>query len=296
MSRETFGAGDSYVVYDVLPSDLAKRAFAEIKAQTNWQEMSHKGGVAPRLISVQGRRYQGHYLNDANKSPVDYFPLYRHPTDAMIECIEFSPAVAEIAEHVSSVLCQTVNHALVQYYRDGNDLITEHSDKTIDLVEGTLIANVSLGYTRTMTLRTKGKADPVGGISRTRESIPLPDNSLFVMGPKTNQKWLHGIRPDKTLHGLGGASERISLTFRVIGTYIAPKTKHIFGVGAKRGDDGSSSNDIQFQSLEGETYIASTVTDSEKAMSELFQSFSTENKSDNLSRAQIYGQGSNVLT
>jgi alkylated DNA repair dioxygenase AlkB len=41
---------------------------------------------------------------------------------------------------------------LIQLYRTGADYISEHSDKTIDVVRGSRIVNVSLGARRTMTL------------------------------------------------------------------------------------------------------------------------------------------------
>jgi alkylated DNA repair dioxygenase AlkB len=47
---------------------------------------------------------------------------------------------------------------LIQLYRTGADYISEHSDKTIDVVRGSFIVNLSLGARRTMTLRTKKDA------------------------------------------------------------------------------------------------------------------------------------------
>lgn len=57
----------------------------------------------------------------------------------------FSPIVQQIRHRVEEVLNQRVNHVLVQHYRHGGDYISEHSDKTIDIVPGTKIVNVSFG-------------------------------------------------------------------------------------------------------------------------------------------------------
>jgi alkylated DNA repair dioxygenase AlkB len=99
------------------------------------------------------------------------------------------------------VLNHPVNHVLIQHYRSGADYISEHSDKTIDAVRGSNIVNVSLGAQRIMTLRMKKDgAQQLPGAetatSRPAQRIPLPHNSMFVLGPETNKKWLHGINHD----------------------------------------------------------------------------------------------------
>lgn len=67
----------------------------------------------------------------------------------------------------------------------------------------------------------------------------MPHNSVFVLGPKTNMQWLHGVRADKRPiqqkseeeKSFGG--ERISLTFRQIGTFTDNDNKKIWGQGAR---------------------------------------------------------------
>lgn len=157
--------------------------------------------------------------------------------------------MALIRKHVESVLQHPVNHVLIQHYRSGADCISEHSDKTIDVVPGSKIVNVSLGAQRVMTLRTK--KDVLGGVphpdtdeavsvteKRIAQRIPLPHNSMFVMGLQTNAKWMHGIRTDKRIPTIKTAAEvfnnqeRISLTFRHIGTFLTSDHSHIYGQGA----------------------------------------------------------------
>ena len=142
------------------------------------------------------------------------------------------------------VLNFPVNHVLIQHYRSGADYISDHSDKTIDVIRNSSIANVSLGAQRIMTLRLKRNKrqqqqegerqattntitaldkNPTTHIHqppRLTQRIPLPNNSLFIMGLETNKKWLHGISPDKrplsTLSPLEQIHQgsRISLTFK----------------------------------------------------------------------------------
>lgn len=94
----------------------------------------------------------------------------------------FSPTVSLIRSLVEASLNHPVNHVLIQLYRDGNDAISEHSDKTIDVVRGSKIVNVSLGAQRVMVLRTKRDARPeelsATPNSRPTVRIPLLHNSM----------------------------------------------------------------------------------------------------------------------
>ncbi|KAI0656033.1 hypothetical protein C8Q70DRAFT_1046970 [Cubamyces menziesii] len=220
---EAIGEGDSFVLYDFLPRELAATAFERLIREVEWNKMTHRGGEVPRLVAVEGR-----ILQDGS------YPVYRHPADESPPLLPFSPTVEQIRQHVEDVLHEPVNHVLIQHYRSGADYISEHSDKAIDVVRGSRIVNVSLGAQRVMTLRTKkdALANPDGNATdarvgderkRTVQRVPLPHNSIFVMGLETNAKWMHSIRTDKRplsektdaelyMHG-----ERISLTFRTIG-------------------------------------------------------------------------------
>jgi glutathione S-transferase len=158
-----------------------------------------------------------------------------------------------IRKEVQKVLKHPVNHVLIQHYRGGSDNISEHSDKTLDIAMGSKIVNVSVGARRTMLMHMK--KDPSLEVQRCEDDsknenweeqilrrdmqrIPMPHNSMFVLGPETNKKWLHGIRQDKrsasikSPEELAYNSERISLTFRHIATYLSKDEKLIYGQGA----------------------------------------------------------------
>ena len=67
----------------------------------------------------------------------------------------------------------------------------------------------------------------------------MPHESIFVLGPQTNKEWLHGVRADKRSarekvdEEIAFGGERISITFRQIGTFMNQKQKTIWGSGAK---------------------------------------------------------------
>ncbi len=148
-------------------------------------------------------------------------PVYRHPADECPALVPFTPTVVQIKDEVEKVLGHPLNHVLIQLYRDGNDYISEHSDKTLDIVPRSFICNVSLGAERTMVFRTKradkdpsrkaragrpdgegagpGDEDPSTSPPETdakREIVRarLPHNSLCRMGLKTNMRW-HARHP-----------------------------------------------------------------------------------------------------
>jgi hypothetical protein len=44
--REKLGAGDSHLVADLLPAELAATAFGKLKEEVKWQTMYHRGTFA----------------------------------------------------------------------------------------------------------------------------------------------------------------------------------------------------------------------------------------------------------
>ncbi|CAD0091070.1 unnamed protein product [Aureobasidium mustum] len=215
--------------------------------------MYHAAGEVPRLVCCQGD------IDDADGA----MPVYRHPSDQSLPLLRWTPVVTKIKEMAEERVGHKLNHALIQLYRSGQDHISEHSDKTLDIVHGSKIVNVSLGAQRTMRLRTKrpttlqdsatshntqrsrdttptadAQPNPEDGRSRVTQRIPMPHNSMFVMGLDTNASWLHGIMPDKRPAAEHIPAEsaygnmRISITFRLIGTFLSADSKLIWGQGA----------------------------------------------------------------
>jgi len=233
----TFAEKDSYIQYDI--DELKDIKLDDIKKEIKWENMMSQGYPVPRLISVQGD-----IVNELK-------PLYRHPADEQPVLVQFTKTTEKIARIISKKLKQKFNHVLVQLYRDGQDNIGEHSDKTLDIAHGTNIVNYSIGATRIMKLRNKSN-------KLQTENVRLLHNSLFVFGPNSNKKWLHGInkdgRPDvnedddeKSFNG-----ERISFTFRTIATFIDQKN-NIIGQGAvKNKKDNNNEQNLMFKAFSKE--------------------------------------------
>jgi nicotinamidase-related amidase/alkylated DNA repair dioxygenase AlkB len=251
---DKIGSGDSKILYDLLEPEAAEVAFQDLFTEVHWQRMYHAAGEVPRLVCCQGD------IDDTDGS----MPVYRHPSDQSLPLLRWSPVVAKIKQRAEARVGHKLNHALIQLYRSGQDHISEHSDKTLDIVHGSNIVNVSLGAQRIMRLRTKrptAMQDPASSPhkqyrsgdasltadaqtkseddrSRVTQRIPMPHNSMFILGPETNGSWLHGIMPDKrpTTEHVPAESAygnmRISITFRLIGTFLSANSKLIWGQGA----------------------------------------------------------------
>lgn len=268
------GEGDSRIVPNI---DLPTHAFDRVRKEVTWQKMYHLSGQVPRLVAVQGRVQDNGAI-----------PIYRHPADESPPLKEFSPAVDEVRVAAERHLGHPLNHVLIQLYRDGQDSISEHSDKTLDVVRGSSICNVSLGAERVMVLRTKSSATEVknGESGRTTQRVPLTHGSLFVLGEKTNMRWLHGIRPDKrpdttkSTEEKAFGGERVSLTFRHIGTYTNSITKTIWGQGAvgKTPETGQP-----------------VIHGDQEETARLIRAFGQENRSTEFNWDEVYGGGFNVV-
>lgn len=255
---DVVGEGDSFIKYGLLEVDeplgtnrnisLQISVFESLKDEIEWQKMYHAGGEVPRLVAVQGQ-----VGADGSK------PVYRHPSDQSLPLMQFTSTVARIKDAAELVVGHELNHALIQLYRHGNDYISEHSDKTLDIARGSKIVNASFGARRTMRLRRKkyrsfpnsnhGESIAQAAAPREVQRILMPDNSLFVLGLTSNRKWLHGIMADKrldqekTAEELAYGGQRISLTFRLIHTFLDANESHIWGQGAK-GKTKETANEI----------------------------------------------------
>ncbi|RDW67369.1 isochorismatase family protein family [Aspergillus mulundensis] len=268
---DVIGEGDSRIVYEL---DLPENAFELIRNEVAWQKMYHMSGQVPRLVAVQGKH-----------SPRGFIPIYRHPADESPPLQPFTSTVDQVRAIVERILGHPLNHVLIQLYRDGQDRISEHSDKTLDIVRGSSICNVSLGAQRVMVLRRKGSENAEGN-GRLTQRVPMPHESLFVLGEKTNSRWLHGIKPDKrqesekSMEERAFGGQRVSLTFRQIGTFLDPTGDTIWGQGAV-----SKSQDEPHPVVHGNS----------EETEQLVRAFGEENRTTDFDWEAVYGKGFDVV-
>lgn len=103
---------------------------------------------------------------------------------------------------------ETYNFTLVNYYADGNDSISYHSDSESFLGENPCIASLSLGSSRDFMLRHVNYRTNGAAV----EKFALKDGDMVVMRQGTQKNWMHAIPKRKGVHSsIGG---RINVTFR----------------------------------------------------------------------------------
>ncbi|KAK9325640.1 hypothetical protein V1517DRAFT_335698 [Lipomyces orientalis] len=231
---------DSYLICDFVDAETSDALFYELlNNEIKWGTMFHHGGPVPRLVCIQSEP------DDAGWSP-----LYRHPTDPDTSSLtisqRFSKSVNCIADIIEKQVKHPLNHVLIQQYRGGEDFISEHADKTVDIVPGSKIVNFSLGAERTIVMREKkGTKNHDAGramrLPRMSQRVGLKHGSLLVIALRTNKFWTHEIKPDKRPVGEKAVDElkfdgvRISLTFRYVGTFVYPDIHMpvlLYGIGA----------------------------------------------------------------
>ena len=114
------------------------------------------------------------------------------------------PDLDGLRRRVEAALGERFNSVLLNRYRDGRDAMGWHADDEPELGTDPVIASVSLGAARRMTLRHRSRKDQ-------KREVALTTGSLLVMAGETQRNWMHAIPRSKTVH-----AERINLTFRLI--------------------------------------------------------------------------------
>lgn len=274
--------GDTIVVERLLQGELAEGIFDKVEKEVLWQTMSHRGGDVPRLVAVQ-----------CEIAPDGSVPIYRHPADEAPPSLPFSPTVTKIRAEVERQIGHSLNHVLIQLYRGGQDFISEHSDKTLDIAPDTFIVNVSLGAQRTMVFREKpplrrekSGEGTTAGPPRNTQRVPLPHNSMCKMGLSTNMRWTHSIRKDGRMAAEKSDAElafhgaRISLTFRKIATFLSQDQQLIWGQGAT-----SKMKERARPVINGDT----------TEYKSMIEAFGAENRASNFDWQEHYGVGFDLL-
>lgn len=277
------GAGSSSLHLGFLhPPREGKSCFEQLCDEVTWEEMFHMGKPVPRLVSIQGSPHG------------QDMPCYRHPVDSHPSVQDFTPVVRYIVTHACERFGHIFNHALIQWYRGGEDNISEHADKTLDIKHGTPILNISLGCSRTLTMRTKSKLACGTGPTQIQRAA-LVDNSALLFDWETNRRFTHCIEPDHRADGqrrrdetLSG-SQRISLTLRVVSTYRRAEDGALYGQGAKN---------KTLQQLETALQKICVVTQEHiSAECQRLQiAFHKENKNPDFDWEEAYGEGFDILT
>jgi alkylated DNA repair dioxygenase AlkB len=176
---------------DWLPADEAQRCLAAVRAEVRWAEreivLYGKRIMQPRLVGWAGEvayRYSGQTL----------------------EPRAFTDTVRALTDSVNAFAGARFNHVLLNRYRDGRDNMGMHADDEPELGPDPVVATLSLGATRRMTLVPRRPREG------ERRALELPAGSLLIMRGACQRRFRHGIPREPRI-----TDERVSLTFRHIG-------------------------------------------------------------------------------
>jgi alkylated DNA repair dioxygenase AlkB len=144
--------------------------------------------MQPRLVS---------YMADGPHLAYTYSGLTLQP-------LPWAAPVQQIKQEVEKLAGATFNSCLLNYYRDGKDHLSWHSDNEALYGPQPTIASVSLGASRDFILRSI--AD-----SSVKIKLQLSQGDVLVMSGTMQQHWLHSVPKRKAL-----SEPRVNLTFRSI--------------------------------------------------------------------------------
>ncbi|RYD79408.1 MAG: alpha-ketoglutarate-dependent dioxygenase AlkB [Sphingobacteriales bacterium] len=136
------------------------------------------------------------WYGDAEK--IDYVALGKSTP------LIWTSELLKLKKLVEPVAGISFNSVLLNYYRDGQDSVTWHSDNETVMGSHPVIASLSFGQVRSFDIRFKAN-------HQEKYSIRLGHGSLLIMKGDLQQKWDHRIAKSKQF-----MKPRINLTFRHI--------------------------------------------------------------------------------
>jgi alkylated DNA repair dioxygenase AlkB len=163
---------------DVISKEQAAQWFSSIHEQTDWHASMRM--MYERMVGVP--RLYAHYAIGDPAMP-----------DLLLNALKVATS------HVDAPF----NSIGLNLYRDEHDSVAPHNDKLHELTPHQPIVLLSLGATRTMTIRQKQPP-------QLRTDIELEAGSLLLMGWNAQLHYDHGIPKCRQPTG-----PRISLAFRV---------------------------------------------------------------------------------
>lgn len=142
--------------------------------------------------------------------PPDRYKSCACPPRPLPQCLDHLRQITEKATGA------TYNFCLVNYYANGSDSISYHSDDERFLGSNPSIASLSLGATRDFLLKHKPINPKEGEPAPEQNSKPplklaLESGDMVLMRGQTQANWLHSIPKRK---GKGNQEGRINITFR----------------------------------------------------------------------------------
>lgn len=175
-------------IYPFMRKDYLHELIDQVEWKQDQIKMFGKTNPLPRLTAWYGDSDTEYTYSGITNKPTSWTPLL----------LKLKSAV--------ELQCNTkFNSVLINYYRDGSDHMSWHSDNERELGANPIIASLSFGEKRKFQL--KHKSDK--GLELV--TIETDTDSLIIMKGALQEHWKHRIT--KTSKSIG---PRINLTFRSI--------------------------------------------------------------------------------
>lgn len=175
-----------------IPTALSTTAYQTLTKQLTWAQypirMFGKTLLQPRLITWYG----------------DKGVRYRYAQTELL-ADGWPPLLEQWRRQLETFVPASFNCVLANYYRDGQDSMSWHSDDEPELGTQPIIASISLGATRRLQFRHRQN-------HQQKAYIDLASGSLLIMKGNSQADWQHQIAKTKRVQ-----TGRINLTYRYIG-------------------------------------------------------------------------------
>lgn len=167
--------------------DFNNLKFKNIKWRQDSVEMFGKTHPLPRLSAWHG---------DSDR-PYTYSGITLQPNP-------WTDTLNSIRDALEPICKRRFNSVLLNWYRDGDDYISWHTDAEPELGTNPLIASVNFGETRRFLIRRKDD-------HKCKVEILLHHGSVLVMAGALQHHWQHSVPKQKRVK-----DNRLNLTFRTI--------------------------------------------------------------------------------
>jgi len=206
--------GELYYAPDFFEPRISDRAMDVLLANdrypwqsTNWQEITDFSEIKwtniawqQSMIQMYGRELALPRLSawhGDNDQTYTYSRIRLHPAP-------WNQILDWLRGQLTDVSGVHFNSVLLNWYRNGDDHISWHTDAEPELGRNPSIASINFGATRRFILR---RSDD----HQQKIELPLKHGSLLIMSGALQHHWQHSVPKEKAVK-----ASRVNLTFRVI--------------------------------------------------------------------------------
>ena len=180
--------GEVYSFVQIFSTEKALHYIEKLKHEINWQndqvKMYGKTIVCKRQTAWMGEdHFEYTYSGITKKAEI------------------FTPSILEIKNEIEAVCKKKFNSCLLNYYKDGNEGMSWHSDNEKTMGKEPVIASLSLGAARKFSFKHNK--------SKQKVDLFLENASLIIMQGETQTNWKHALPQSSRIK-----SARINLSFR----------------------------------------------------------------------------------